>query len=238
MRGAGLYDAVNASNRLEPRLDCISNNISNIKTNGFKAERLFYYAQQTTSSDGTPAIKYVPIHLTDFSQGALETTSNPLDLAIQGEGFFVVQTKEGEKYTRKGNFTITKDNELVTQSGDYVMGDSGKITISGTKVTVQQDGNITVDGNRVGKLKIVKFADPQKLQCIGDGLFKNTDTASPSAQDNPDIKSGALELSNVQSIKELCEMIDLLRSMESYGKIIQTVSDQDKLSTSRIGKLG
>ncbi|MCG6533826.1 MAG: flagellar basal-body rod protein FlgF [Syntrophales bacterium LBB04] len=216
------------------RLDVISNNIANIGTPGFKVERV-YPGDATSSSEyanGESALLYV-----DYSQGVMQQTGNPLDVAIQGEGFFVVQTKEGSAYTRKGNFTINRNSQLVTQSGDNVLGENGPIQINGKSVNIDNEGTISVEGTEVGKLKVAKFDNPQKLVRQGGGLFMDPGTAGLEKVDKPEINSGHLELANVNAIQEMVEMIDIQRSFESYQKTIQTIQDMDKLSTGRIGRL-
>jgi flagellar basal-body rod protein FlgF len=233
----GIQELVDVTNRIMPKLDCIANNLANIHASGYKAERLHYLRENTSSAGDSAGIKITPLLVIDFSQGELETTGNPLDLAIEGDGFFVVQTKNGEAYTRKGNFTINRNKEIVTQSGEYVLGESGKITLNGSDVVVTGNGEVKVDGNKAGKLKMVKFDKPAALVKEGNGLFFDPGGAGLRIQDKPDVRSGCLENSNVQGIREMVEMINIQRSVEIYQKNIQTLSDQDKLSTGRVGRL-
>ncbi len=158
-------------------------------------------------------------------------------MAIQGEGYFVIETRDGERYTRNGSFTLNQNGELTTMSGDAVMGEGGRITISGRKIEISNAGTINVDGNDAGKLKIVDFKKKDALVKRGSGLFAASATAEQTPLDNPEVRSGYLETSNVQAVKEMVEMIDIQRSFEAYLKIMQTISDQDRLATSRIGKL-
>lgn len=233
-----IQELVNVCNRIMPRLDSIANNIANMQTSGFKAEHLYYLKEGSSSSSSTGEGQGTPLLVTDFSQGLLQPTGNTLDLAMEGDGFFVVQTKDGEAYTRQGNFTINRNNEIVTMNGDPLVGESGKITLTGTKVSITDSGDVKVDGSTVGKLKIVKFDKPQSLAKRGNGLYSNPGGAGLKTQDKAAVKSGFLELSNVQGVREMVEMINIQRSVEIYQKNIQALSDQDKLSTSRVGKLG
>ncbi|HRR41913.1 MAG TPA: flagellar basal-body rod protein FlgF [Syntrophales bacterium] len=237
MAVGGIGELVDATNRVMPRLDSIANNISNMGTSGFKADRLYYLKEKDPSSGGA-GMKTTPLLVVDFSQGSLAATGNPLDLAVKGDGFFVVKTKNGEAYTRKGNFTVNKNNELVTQDGDLLVGESGKITLNGNNVVVSENGEVSVDGNRVGKLKIVKFAKPSLLVRDGNGLFSDPGGAGLGMNDKPEVQAGFLEMSNVQSIREMVEMINVQRTVDIYQKGIQTISEQDKLSTSRVGRVG
>lgn len=237
MAVGGIGELVSATNRIMPRLDCIANNISNMGTSGYKADMLYYLKEKDASSGGT-GVKATPLMVVDFSQGSLVATGNPLDIAVKGEGFFVVRTKNGEAYTRKGNFTLNKKSEVVTQDGDLLLGESGKIVLNGSNVVVSDSGEVSVDGNRAGKLRIVKFAKPSLLVRDGNGLFSDPGGAGLEIEDEPDVQAGFLELSNVQSIREMVEMINIQRTVEVYQKGIQTINEQDKLSTSRVGRVG
>ena len=164
-----LNSIVNAFNQKVPALECVANNIANLKTPGFKAERLFYKMLDPTAKNAT----YVSATSIDFTPGVMQKTGNVLDCAIQNDGFFVIETKQGEAYTKKGNFTLSKDRELMTYEGDYVLGDSGRISITGKQVKINQRGEIIADDAVQGKLKIVKFDKQDALVKAGKGLFKD-----------------------------------------------------------------
>ena len=215
------------------RLDSVTHNIANVNTPGFKVERLCF---PSGVSEGS--LMRRPAAVIDYSPGVMRKTGNVLDLAIGGKGFFAIQTKEGVAYTRDGRFTLDKDKKLVTKAGDFVLGRSGKIDITGNNIEINERGIITVDGGEVGALKIVDFGKPARLARFGNGLFHDPgNLAVPKEEENPEIQSGYLELSNVQAIKEMVEMIDIQRTFETYQKVMQTIQDQDKLSTDRIGRL-
>ena len=148
----------------------------------------------------------------------MEKTGSPLDVAIQGDGYFVIETPNGERFTRNGSFTLNASGELVTKSGDAVMGDGGRITITGKKYQIDNSGNITADGSSVGKIKIVDFKQKDALAKKGAGLFEATGKAEQSAIENPEVRAGYLETSNVSAVKEMIEMIDIQRSFEAYRK--------------------
>lgn len=235
----GIEIMANAAIRQISRLNCVTHNIANVNTPGFKAER-FHFLK--TSSDEVGVNKgraaQIPKTTIDYSRGIMQKTGNVLDLAIDGNGFFAVQTKTDVAYTKDGRFTLNKDSELVTQSGDYVLGKGGNIAINGNNVQINRDGVITVDGDEVDALKIVSFREPSALVKINTGLYRNPDNlADAKEEENTWVQSGHLELSNVQTIREMVEMINIQRTFESYQKVIQTISEQDKSSTSRIGRL-
>jgi flagellar basal-body rod protein FlgF len=230
-------DVAIAGARKLTQLDFVANNIANAVTSGFKSEHLYYamtgkQAQESARLDLGPTSTRM-----DFAQGTLETTGNNLDMAIEGDGFFVIQKKSGSAYTRNGSFLLNKNKELVTSAGDYVLGENGHIVIEGSSFQIDGEGTIQVDGNSVGKLKIVTFASPGELTRAQSGQYIDAGKAGQKKANNYRVSNGHLEMSNVSATKEMIDMIDIQRSFEAYQKIMQTMQDLDKISTSRIGKL-
>ncbi|MEA3486371.1 MAG: flagellar basal-body rod protein FlgF [Thermodesulfobacteriota bacterium] len=219
-------------------LNCATHNIANVNTPGFKAE-LFHFLEGTVAggiNEGSSIQR--PVTAVDYSPGTIRETGNVLDLAINGKGFFAVQTKAGVAYTRDGRFTLNEDGELVTLAGDHVLGSGGKIVINGNDIRISEEGVISVDGNEVDTLKIMSFREPSALVRLSASFYRNPDNlAGAEEKVNASVQSGCFELSNVQVIREMVEMINIQRTFESYQKAIQTISEQNKLSTSRIGKL-
>jgi flagellar basal-body rod protein FlgF len=219
------------------QLEYISSNLANASTPGFKAQHLLLLnplgddAREGNMSSSLTSI------VVDFNQGIPLKTSNPLDVHLQGDGFFVVETREGEAYTRKGDFTINGSNQMVTQTGDPVLGEAGPITLTNGKVHIAADGSVFADQTQVGKMKIVDFTNRQALLKAGNGLFRDEGAAGVKKVDNPILSSGAIELSNVNAITEMAEMINIHRTFETYQKVIWTLNEQDKLAVSRIGKV-
>ena len=172
---------------LERQMDVVANNVANVNTNGFKADRSLFEeflrspAHEDNFQRPDRRVAFVQDRGTfkDFAAGASELTKNPLDVAIDGKGFLAVQTPAGERYTRDGNLQINNQGQLVTQSGYPVMGGSGPIVFQQTdkQITIAPDGNVTVleGSNRIdsvrGKLRIVSFADAQKLVKDGGNLY-------------------------------------------------------------------
>lgn len=221
------------------QLDSMTHNIANVNTPGFKAERVFFLEGASGGGLSKTANVENPLFLIDYSPGLVQKTGNVLDLAIKGEGFFVVETEKGEGYTRNGRFTLNENGELVTQNGDYVLGTSGRIVISGNDVMIDEQGTISVDGNESGSLKVVEFENPLALSNMGRGLLHDpTNQAGVKVAQAQEVHSECLELSNVKAIREMVAMIKLHRSFETYQKTMQTLQDQDKLSTNRIGRVG
>jgi len=233
-----IYDIANVCAFRLTQLDQVTNNLANASTPGFKAERLTFGAQyEDVQSSREERPQELPRVRIDYTQGSHQKTDNSLDVALEGEGFFTVKTKEGIAYTRRGNFRLNTDGELVTDAGDQVLGESGPVKIKGQTVLIDRQGQISVDGSPAGRLRIVRFGNMQNLVRTGNGLFTDPGNAEPAKPESVEVASGYLELSNVNAIKEMVEMIDIQRSFEIYQKVIQSISDQDKLSTSRVGKL-
>ncbi|MBW2632378.1 MAG: flagellar basal-body rod protein FlgF [Deltaproteobacteria bacterium] len=234
----GIELLANAAIGQVARLDCVADNITNVNTPGFKAVLLHFLEGNVIGgiSKGSPIQR--PATAVDCSPGNIRKTGNALDLAIEGKGFFAVQTKAGVAYTRDGGFTLNENGELVTLNGDYVLGRGGKIVIEGSDIQISENGLVSVDGNEVDALKIVSFREPSALARLSAGFYRNHDNlAGAEEEGNVRVQSGCLELSNVQVIKQMVEMINIQRTFESYQKAIQTISEQDRLSTNRIGKL-
>ncbi|MEN6466356.1 MAG: flagellar hook basal-body protein [Syntrophaceae bacterium] len=234
--GLGLYTMVDASIRITPRLDAVSHNIANIQTPGFKSERVFHSLLKTLERPGK--FEYSTKNHINHAQGPVENTGNALDLSIEGEGFFAVQGAAGEVYTRKGSFTLNAKNQIVTRAGELLLSQSGApIAVNGRDVEVSNNGEIRVDGAIAGKVKIVGFDSPQNLVRNGTCIYSDTGTAGQRQIKNAEIRSGHLELSNVQALREMIDMVDLQRSIETYQKVILTIGDQDRMAASRVGKL-
>ena len=215
------------------QLDYVASNIANSNTTGFKAVKLFY-----PTVDPTKEMSYVPELVVDYSPGTIYRTDNALDVAINGDGFFAVQSGDQTAYTRQGNFTLDKDGNLVTAEGNYVLSKSGnKIKLPSGTVQIGENGDVSVDGNRIDTLKITNFTNPNALVRMESCLFTDPGNAGNVDVQNPMISQGHIELSNVRVVKEMTDMIDIHRTVEAYQKVIQTIADQDKLATSQIGRL-
>jgi flagellar basal body rod protein FlgG len=233
-----IRDVATAATRCIQQLDTASLNVANANTPGYKAVQLsFALRPDPASGADEPGLDYAAYQRTDFSAGSILRSGGALDVALEGEGFLAVETRQGTAYIRGGSFHLNKLQELVTAAGDRVLGASGPLTINGANIQIGQDGTITVDDANVGQLKVVTFDRPQNLQKQGDGLFSDPGTAGMRVMTNPQVQGQSLEMSNVNAIREMVAMIELQRSFEAYQKIIQTMSDEDRLATTQIGKV-
>jgi flagellar basal-body rod protein FlgF len=209
------------------RQEVIASNLANATTPGFKAQRAF--DSHLKDAIGT---------YTAFGQGPIEHTQRKLDLAIQGEGFFVIDTPSGERFTRCGSFTLTESGFLATHSGDLVMGTGGPIAISGQDLQISPDGRVIVDGDEAGALRIVYVPDPQALVREGNVYASGLAVHTEADMNRTEVIQGALERSNVSPIDEMVEMISLNRGFEADQKSITLQDESAKQLIERVGSTG
>jgi len=253
-----IYMAAVGALAYEKRLQIISNNLANSNTVGYKQDQgQFKIFDLTDRQDGSiqngveldtsqTDMFWNQFNVyTDHSAGSLKNTGNDLDLALVGQGFFCVQTPDGIHYTRKGDFTLNADGVLVTRNGWPVMGESGEISVDGQenpqqhkKFSVDEEGTISVDGNQIDSLRLVDFQPPYNLTKVGEALFKPADSGPAEIQaGDVRVSQGFLELSNVDAVKMMTEMIEVLRGYESYQKIIRSVDEVNSRAINEIGKM-
>ena len=249
MSDGGMYVALSGMNAQEKLVDIISQNIANANTTGYKklrpVFRLVTPAAGQAQAQGASAAPAAPLPSlnfstlektsTDFSQGGIMPTGNPGDLAIEGEGFFQVETPQGVRYTRKGSFHVNQDGNLVTTEGYPLLGAGGRIGLTGPdfSFSVDQSGDVSQGGQIAGQVSVVKFPDPSKLTRVGEGYFSCPD--SPVSADNSTIVQGSIEQSNVNIVKDLTDLIAAMRSYEGYQKYIKS---SDDVTTKAVNELG
>jgi flagellar basal-body rod protein FlgG len=243
---SGMYAAVSGNSVSMQKLEVITNNLANINTVGFKKDRLAFdkmlnFAKNPTQPAGTltdlsPLIKYSVE--TDFSDGPQKQTSNPLDLALDGSGFFVVNTPQGKAYTRQGNFHLDGKGKVVTADGYEVRGGGGPVIIKGGKVEINEKGEVSVDGEQVATLSLVDFPKPYQLQKIGSAMFM---PSGPGMTEKPatgtQVRQGALEESNVQALMEMVNLIATTRLNESCTKTIQSYDEMANKAANELGRV-
>jgi len=235
---------------LERKLDVVANNVANVNTAGFKADRPMFeeYLRSGAHEDNFVGrdrnVSYVQDRGTfkDFTQGALEQTKNPLDVAVDGSGFLVVQTAGGERYTRDGGLQLNNVGQLVTVTGDAVLGTSGPIVLQPTDhdVNVSPDGTVTVlegssrtDSIR-GKLRLVSFADAQQLLKEGSNLYSAGDGAAAQPDTQSQVRQGFIEKSNINSVAEMSTMIEVNRAYTQIATLLQQQSDLHKTAIQQL----
>lgn len=227
-------------------MDVIANNIANASTPGFKRETAKFeeyvtYVRPSETQTGPQALSFVKDAgiVRDLGQGELNSTGATLDFAINGKGFFAVQTPAGMRYTRDGHFSLNQDGQLVTSDGYAVQGDGGAITITpddGT-VSVGADGTISsiLNGaaNQIAKLQVVTFPNERAMTKIGSNLYSTTQAATPTTEST--VAQRMLEGSNVKPVIEISHMVEVMRAYEMTATM---TNSQEQLMRQAIDKLG
>jgi flagellar basal-body rod protein FlgF len=236
---------------LERQLGVVANNIANVNTTGYRSDNaVFEEFLRSRANDGdfsgndrrlSFVVDRATIH--DFSQGPVERTGNPLDLALDGKAFFVVQVNGQDRYTRNGAFQINPQGQFVTNDGHPVMGANGPITFqSGDQdISIARDGTITVrEGNNTnvdsvrGKLSIVSFEQPQTLSKQGANLFAAPNGAVAQPAPTAGVRQGSIEKSNVNGVAEMARMIEVMRAYTGIASMIQQLNDVRKAAIERL----
>ena len=238
-----LYVGLSRQETLQRALDIVANNIANADTAGFKLEQLLVQTEPgspPSTPDARP-VNYVLDHgvTRDFTQGSMESTGNPYDVAVEGQGFFQIQTPQGMRYTRDGRFTVDNKNQLVTKAGDPVMDAGGRaITLDPTKseAAIAPDGTISQGGVQGGKLGVYRFPDLAQLQKNGGGLFEAPASVTPTVATDGIVHQGMVEKSNVQPVLEITNLIAITRAYERVAQMMGQTSDLSSEAISRLGK--
>jgi flagellar basal-body rod protein FlgF/flagellar basal-body rod protein FlgG len=245
---SGKYSALSGAIAREQAISNVSNNLANISTTGYRRSQVSFEAilrgeQQTQAAKG---INYSRIrrNFSDFSAGPLRTTEDPLNFAIQGDGFFKLQGANGPLYTRRGDFIINATGLLTTSTNQPVLDEgNGQITIPDTdtsRIAVGDDGTIFLLGQQgarteIGKLAVVNIDDKQKLKRESDTAFSLESGGTEQPVVNARVIQGSLEQANINMSSELTQMIDNFRTFETYHKVLKSYSTigeaQDELGT-------
>ncbi len=242
------YIALSRQMALWKQMDIVSNNMANMNTAGYKQDGVLFtlYINETPDAEGIGAMPqfftqdFANYH--NFMEGDFKYTGNTLDVAIKGDGFFCVETADGEKYTRKGQFTLDQDGAIVTSEGDYVLSENNTplfIAPGETEITISESGDVITENGVVGKLKVAKFADNQKLKKLSGVLFENVkDNAVTYGSGNVRIAQGMVENSNVNAIAEMTNLVKIQRSYdyvqqmidEEHNRLSNTISTYAELA--------
>ena len=236
----GLYIAASGMIAEQVRQDQIANDLANASTTGYKADRSAQRSfgemlLQNSSTGATIGSLGLGAHIaeirTDLSQGPLRQTGESLDVALNGAGFFAVQTPNGVRYTRDGELTLDASGRLATSTGLPVLGTNGQpITVgSADNLTIAPDGTVSSGARTVGTLAVVGLSNPQKQ---GDVLFAGTPTARPAGTE---VVQGSLEGSGVDPVRTMVDMIASLRAFESSQRVIHAIDDTVGKAVSSVG---
>jgi flagellar basal-body rod protein FlgF len=205
------------------RLEVASQDLANVNTSGYKGQRLTFnevLADRWQDSERAGGWVAVGDQRTNFIQGELHGTGNPFHLAIEGDGFFVVRTPLGERYTRNGSFTLKPDGTVITSQGDPLLGEGGPVQVTGGKMEVASDGTVRSEEGEVGKIRVVRFNDPRQAVKEGSNLFRSAATNVKEAPQTI-IMQGNLEQSNVSPIDSMVSLISINRQFEAYERAMK-----------------
>ena len=250
----GLYTAATGMNVQSKRLEVISNDLANTTTTGYKRDvavvssfgkvlmnRLEDTQRNVPNENSIGEMTYgakIDEVYTDFTQGSIIPTGEKTDLAIQGDGFFVVQTPNGIAYTRDGGFSINQNGELVTKEGYLVQGSEGSITLgeeflsTSGNISIGKKGEFSLNGELIDTLRIVQFPENTDMDKLSDNLYTSTGTGVPF---EGTLIQGYLESANVNPVTAMVDMITVSRAYETNQKMIQT---QDNLLGKAVNELG
>jgi fagellar hook-basal body proteins len=255
----GLYTAYTGMVNEQNRMDIMTNNLANASTVGYKKEgstsQSFNDVLTVKIKDQSvgmrnvqkigiknPGVK-IGENYTDYTQGSFRITDNTYDLALAGDGFFAIEftNKAGEtdtKYTRAGQFTLNKDGYLVTEEGDYVLDTQNRRirlnTLLDSKIT--DDGTIYQNDQAVARIQVTDFEDYDYLEKYGETYYQPIEGAKTTTADTQ-VKSGYLEMANVQIVSEMVNLISITRAYESNQKVVQTIDGTLDVAANQIGKL-
>ena len=235
--------ALSRQTALRNQLNVVANNMANLNTSGFKTQNLLFeeylmpVAEATEFQTPDETLSYVHDYKThtDFANGSFKLTGNDLDMALEGDGFFVVQMEDGtEAYTRNGAFHLDASGQMVTSEGRPVLTSAGPLTFTREDglIEIAEDGTISTELGVRGQMRVVAFEDNQALQKLSETLYQGE---NPAAPDRTRVVQGALEQSNVDGIFEVTRLIEITRAYESISKFLK---DADELRQQAISTLG
>lgn len=257
----GMYSATAGMMTMLSRVQTIANNLANVDTPGYREDtlRLTTFPQMLmarmfsggTSPAGGPNASFTPIGQTTMggivnesmsvrlTQASLRSTENPLDMAIQGAGFFSIQTPDGVRYTRDGSFRRDGNNQLVTSQGDLVLGANGApLTVPQGEVVLLPTGEVQVNGQAAGQVGIVEFAEPDQLKKVANNLLEDpTGRAQPAPAANSVVQQGYLEGSNVDPTRAMADMMVAQRAYESNARMVQIQDEMTQHAVSEVGRI-
>lgn len=231
-----VYIAMSRQATLERELDVTANNLANVNTPSYKAERVVFREFLMDTQRRAPALSYVQDlgQYRVMDEGPIRQTGNPLDVAISGDGFLVVDTELGERYTRHGRMQLDANGTLVTGTGEPILGAAGPIVIppGETDISISGDGVISGRDGELGQLRVVRFENPEEMRRAANGMF--TSQENPIDVGDPKVIQGSLEDSNVEAVVELTNMMRISRDHQRVKKFLD---QEDRRMRDMIDKL-
>ena len=239
-----LLIAVSAQNALRRRMDVAANNMANVSTAGFKAEAVLFepvIRRPASINERPKTVEFVRDYTLarDFRPGALQRTDNPLDFALTGDGYFTIQTTQGNAYTRDGQFQLDAQGRLVTHDARFVLDNAGQIItldLTQGEPTMGRDGTITQGRTQVAQLGLASFLRPGALDKIGDNLWKPTNEQGTPSTDTQVIQ-GMTEGSNVVAVTELTRIMEISRAFESASRLQKQAEDLRSRAIERLARV-
>lgn len=234
------YVGLSRQAALRSEMNIIANNLANVNTPGYRGEKMVFneFLERTTPGDRLSFVEDVGL-ARDLREGPINTTGNPMDVAINGLGFFAVDTPQGARYTRAGRFELNQQNQLVTADGHTLQGvGGGAITIppEGGEISIAGDGTISNDNGVLGRIRVVGFDDERQMKRGAGGLY-STDQ-EPVDRPDANVMQGALEGSNVEAIMEISRMMEVLRQHQSVARFLQDDHDRQQRVIRTLGQEG
>jgi flagellar basal-body rod protein FlgF len=236
----GLYSAATALDSSERNHEIVSHNLAHANVPGYRSRGVAFETFDRALADAGQSVAGEGLHGTavergfsNFQTGPVQHTGNPFDVALTGDGFFVVQGPQGPLYTRNGTFTLTNGGELRTQDGRQVLGTAGPITLpeNAQEITVGRDGTIFADGSQIGQLQLARFSNPSVLEPVGTTLFAAPAGTAPEPLADGRVQQGYREGANVQVVNEMVSMIAGMRHFEASQRALRTISESIQLNT-------
>lgn len=244
-----IYTGLSRQMSLAEKMDTIANNVANMSTPGYRAQNMIFkeYITRPGPSEGREDPPGPLSMVMDYGQyqdtgsGPLQRTGNPLDLAVQGDGWFGVQTASGLRYTRAGNFTLNSNGDLITTTGDKVASaGGGTLTIpQGAKeISIARDGTISTESGSVGNLMVMSFPNDQAMIREGNGYYTTTQQGTPATAAGSQVMQGMLEGSNVKPILEMTRMIEVSRAYQATQRMMEDEHDRQRAMIQRMTQNG
>jgi len=227
-------------------LDLLANNLANTGTSGYKRDQAFYnlfLSDEASGADAVPAttLPVIQRQWTDFSQGTLQVTGDPMNLALSGNGFFVVNGPNGSLYTRNGNLQVLASGQLAVTGGyalQDVAGNPIQVT-TGSPIHITTDGTVQQDGQTIGQLKVVTFSSTASLEKVGNTCFRSTDPKNkPAAADGVEIQQGKIEESNVPVAEAAMRLVAVMRQFEMLQKAVGISNEMDTKAIQEVARVG